>query len=36
MPGFYKIVFDNTYSYFRAKNLHYSVHVLAKDGSLLC
>lgn len=36
MPGFYKVVFDNTYSYFRSKELHYTVCLLAKDPSLIC
>lgn len=36
MPGYYKVIFDNTYSYFRAKDLHYSVVMLAKDAHLIC
>ena len=28
IPGYYRIVFDNTYSLWRAKELFYSIHVL--------
>lgn len=29
-PGLYKIVFDNSYSYFRSKELFYHVHMLSR------
>jgi hypothetical protein len=35
MPGCYKVIFDNTYSYFRAKQLLYSVTLLAKDPTVI-
>jgi len=34
-PGLYKVVFDNTYSYLRAKELLYRVHLLSRDSSML-
>ena len=30
-PGLYKVIFDNSYSYFRSKEIYYSIHLLAKD-----
>lgn len=31
-PGYYRVIFDNTYSYFREKELTYSVNLLCRDA----
>lgn len=34
-PGLYKVIFDNSYSLLRSKDIYYSIHLLSKSEELI-